>query len=208
MDFDGTITKTDTCLAVTKAFAKGDWKSINLQWEQKMLTTKEAATKTFKLFDTDKQRLKKFLYDNIEIDEHFFPFLNQCKKKDYKVYILSDGYDLHIDTIFEKYNINLPYYANNLVISDSGFKINAVHNSEDCGRCGTCKTKLINNLKPKDGLMVYIGDGYSDMCAAKNADIIFAKDALLSYCRKNQVPAHEFRDFSKINNWLLNGLSR
>lgn len=206
VDFDGTITKKDSCLAVIKAFAKGDWQSIDLKWQKKVLTTKECAMETFKLFDTDKQKLTQFLLDEIEIDDHFLPFINQCQKKAYDVFILSDGYDFNIKTVLDKYNINIPFYANELVISGNEFDINTVHSSRACGRCGTCKTELMKTLKPKEGLSVYVGDGYSDMCAAKNADIIFAKDALLSYCRENDISAQEFDDFSNINTWLSKGL--
>jgi len=208
IDFDGTITKKDSCIAVAKAFAKGNWENIDSRWQNKELTTKEAARETFRMFETDKEKFTQFLLDEIEIDDYFITFFKHCTKMGYKMYILSDGYDFHIKTILEKYNIDLPYYANKLMISDNKFDLETIYSSIDCNQCGTCKTQLIKKLRPNKGLTVYIGDGYSDMCAAKNADIIFAKNALLSYCRENHIPAQEFDNFSKINDWLLKRICR
>lgn len=204
IDFDGTITKKDTCIAMNNAFVQGDWQSIDLKWQNKMLSTEEAARATFKLYNADERKLKQFLLDEIEIDEYFIPFLQYCRKKDCDIYILSDGYDFNIKTVLGKYGIkDVPFYSNELIISDKDFDVNTVHSSDSCGRCGTCKTNLINKLKPKEGLTVYVGDGYSDMCAAQKADIIFAKDHLLSYCRDNNIPAKAFNNFSDIKNWIL-----
>ncbi|WP_422444954.1 MtnX-like HAD-IB family phosphatase [Thermoanaerobacterium sp. DL9XJH110] len=203
VDFDGTITKQDTCDAMAKAFARGDWESIDLLWKERRLSTEDCARETFKLFDADGEKLKKFLQDNIEIDDYFIPFLKLCGKKGYMVYVLSDGYDFNIDTVFKKYGItDIPYYSNRLIIDGSLFDIECTHRSVSCPQCGTCKTEIMEKLKPENGLAVYIGDGYSDICPAKKADVVFAKESLLSYCRKNSIPARSFKDFEDIINWV------
>jgi 2,3-diketo-5-methylthio-1-phosphopentane phosphatase len=199
VDFDGTVTKEDTCEAMVKAFAKGDWESLDKKWQQGELSTENCAIETFKMFDADEASLKKFLQESMEIDDYFIPFVNLCRQKNFGLYILSDGYDFNIKVVLEKYGLNgIPYYANELVIDDRNFDIRCPYGSKTCPKCGVCKTEIMKKLKPEDGVSVFIGDGYSDTCPAKSADIVFAKRTLLEYCRKNKIPARDFKDFSDI----------
>ncbi|MCG0275342.1 MAG: MtnX-like HAD-IB family phosphatase [Thermosediminibacteraceae bacterium] len=202
IDFDGTITKKDTCVAMTEAFARGNWQELEYKWQKGELSTAECARETFKLFDVTEEELRKFLIENIAIDEHFISFIEFCRQKGHDIYILSDGYDFNIETVLGKYGIKgIPYFANKLLIEGRTFDIKCIHSSSACSRCGTCKAELIEKLKPENSLAVYVGDSYSDICASKKADIIFAKGVLLSHCRKNGIPAIAYNDFSDIINW-------
>lgn len=196
IDFDGTITKVDTCAAMVEAFARDGWEEINSMWEEKKLSTEECANETFKLFNANLDDVIK-LMDTIEIDDYFISFLDVCRKKDYKVYVLSDGYDINIRCIFAKYGIDVPYFANELVYED-GFKIKCTHRSSTCGKCGTCKTYLMNRLKEEGSESVYIGDGYSDICPALSADVVFAKGVLYKYCLGKGIDAAYYHNFSDI----------
>jgi len=202
IDFDSTITKVDTCAAMVEAFARDGWEQINKLWEEKKLSTEDCANMTFDLFEADIEDIRKLLL-TIDIDEHFKEFLELCKEKDYKVYILSDGYDFCIKTILDRYNIDVPYYSNKLLYNGN-FKIECVYKNSSCGNCGTCKTSLMDKLKEPGDQVVYIGDGYSDTCAAKNAHIVFAKGSLLKYCMEKGINAIPYNNFSDIiYNFLL-----
>lgn len=205
IDFDGTITKTDSCFAMVKAFAKEGWRELNRLWENKQLSTAECANMTFKLFDVSIEQIKQ-LMDTMEIDEYFKEFLAACEKKGYDTYILSDGYDFNIQTILQRYDIDIKYFANRLlhdcekaeVGTITKFSIDSPYKSAVCGNCGTCKTSLIKKLKREGCEAIYIGDGYSDMCPAAIADIVFAKDVLYRYCREKGINAVYFENFKDI----------
>lgn len=207
IDFDNTITNKDTCDLMVNAFAKGDWESINDKWLKGELSTVDCARETFKLFDTNEEELRQFLLDEVKLDEYFPSFLDICNKENFKVYIVSDGYDFNINTVLAKYGIdNLSYFSNEMIIDGTSFDIKSIYGSKDCNDCGTCKTEIIRKLRPKQKATIYIGDGYSDICAAKTADIIFAKDDLLKYCKKNDIDFIPFNDFSDIICWIENNL--
>ena len=60
----------------------------------------------------------------------------------------------------------------------------------------------MNDPHSKDNPIIYIGDGRSDICAAKEADIVFAKDTLLGYFKKHDLPCIEFDDLSSVYKYL------
>jgi len=198
VDFDGTITMKDTCYALVETFAKEGWEEISRLWEEKKLSTTDCANALFKLIEADEGDIGK-LMETIRIDEYFKEFLSLCKVKGYETYVLSDGYDFNIKAIFQRESIEAKYYSNRLVHNEGkGFSIESPYLNESCGNCGTCKTALIKKLKGEDGKVVYIGDGYSDMCPAAIADVVFAKGVLYRYCREKGIDAIHFEDFKDI----------
>ncbi|HHW61438.1 MAG TPA: MtnX-like HAD-IB family phosphatase [Syntrophomonadaceae bacterium] len=196
IDFDGTITTLDSCTAMVEAFARDGWQEINQRWEQKELGTEDCANQTLALFDVSPEKLKDFL-KNIAIDEFFPQFLQHCRKNGYPVYILSDGYDLNIQTILDEHQLQLPYYCNELIYTDC-FQIRCPHKNDECGNCGTCKSSLMKRLKEKDSQTIYIGDGYSDICPASQADLVFAKEPLYSICQEKGIAAVPYQNFYDI----------
>ena len=64
------------------------------------------------------------------------------------------------------------------------------------------KQKFESQLKPgqQRPTYFYCGDGVSDLSAAKECDLLFAKKGkdLVRYCRKENVPYHEFETFKDI----------
>lgn len=200
VDFDGTITKKDTCAAMVEAFADNGWQTINEKWERKEISTEECANRIFRLFRADLNNVKK-LMKTMEIDDTFKEFLQLCREKGYGVFVLSDGYDVCLETVFRKYHIEVPYYANKMVY-DQGFKIACTYANPACGICGTCKTKLIDQLKGEGNLVVYIGDGYSDTCPATKADVVFARGALYKFCKDNGIKARYLDSFHDVISYV------
>lgn len=200
IDFDGTITRTDTCAAMVEAFAADGWEEINRLWEEKKISTEECANLTFQLFKATPEEIGSLML-SMEVDEFFGEFLSHCREKGYKAFILSDGYDLNIRTILQKHGLDIEFYCNELLYDrDSGFSIRCPYSNPSCGNCGTCKRTLMDRLKTEGSQAVYIGDGHSDMCPAAAADIVFAKGVLYRYCVEQSIAAIPFDNFSDILN--------
>lgn len=198
IDFDGTITKVDTCQAMVKAFARNGWQEYERKWEKGEISTEECARSIFASFRATEQELIDFL-SSIEIDTTFLDFVSYCSLREERLYILSDGYDLNINIVLQKYGLSeIPFYSNCLKVTAKGFDIMCRYQNPACLQCGTCKRLLVNQLNRDKKKIVYIGDGTSDLCVAKAADLLFAKDKLLAYCRTNGVEAIPYRNFADI----------
>jgi len=63
------------------------------------------------------------------------------------------------------------------VILDPNLDIETPHHS-DCGTSGVCKSPLMEQLQIFGSKSIYIGDGFSDFCPSKKADMVFAKNIL------------------------------
>jgi 2-hydroxy-3-keto-5-methylthiopentenyl-1-phosphate phosphatase len=84
--------------------------------------------------------------------------------------------------------------ANDVTWSPAGWRA-TFRNGDVCGTCGEpCKRADL----PADGEVVYVGDGYSDRCAAQAADRIFARDSLARYLDEQGVAYEPFDDLDDV----------
>lgn len=196
LDFDGTISKNDICFSMVERYAAHGWEKINQLWESGMLSTIDCAQQTLDLMTVQPLELEEF-FRNMLIDESFPEFVNWTNEKNYPLYIISDGYDNYIKVLLAKHQLYVPYYANHLIYKE-GWQIKSPHYNADCQKCGVCKTRLIKRLSQPEFLKIYVGDGYSDQCAIKSADVVFAKDKLAKYCLDNKISFYHYKNFKDI----------
>lgn len=202
LDFDGTISLEDSCYAMISKFCRPGWQDLNEQWEQGVLSTIECARRTFELFDGSREDLLQFCRQ-LPVDPSFKDFVAWADRQGHNIYILSDGYDLNIKTILRQNDLEyLPFYANELHYSNGRFDIISPYYNTECGKCGTCKKSLLEQLREQEIQTVYVGDGTSDKCAAAYADLVFAKKELLRYCEEMGRPVIGFEKFKDIKEWF------
>lgn len=200
-DFDGTITKQDTLSKFLEDYADSKWLDIENDWRNGKFGSQECLIRQFSLVpNLTPELIDKFL-DTIEIDEWFIPFCNKAKKHNLPVVVLSDGLDYFINKIFEKYKIDYINVITNHAYFNE-YKKFILEFPNDSRRCtndaGTCKCKVVTNLKKRYKTVYYAGDGASDFCVSKHPDIVFAKSGLAEYCKNNNIEYTEYKNYSKL----------
>lgn len=200
-DFDGTITKKDGLYTFIEKYAKGDWKKIEQDWADGKISSKECLIEEFKLVPELSEELIANFVKTIEIDEYFKNFYEMTLQKGIDLCIVSDGIDYFINKILKQHGLN-----NIKIISNHGefrgefFELKFPNDFSGCkNNAGTCKCKVLSDLKKEYNKIIYIGDGVSDYCVADKADILYAKSRLLNYCRENNIPYISYNSFDDIN---------
>lgn len=196
LDFDGTVAYRDVGYHMVKRFAAEGWEEINRTWEEGLLTTAQCAQRTLDIMRVSPTELDEFFQEQ-ELDPGFPSFMDWMKARQASFYIVSDGYDNYIEPILKKYGLAIPYYANHLDYNN-GWIFNSLHSNPECEKCGTCKSNIVQDKSPPGSVSIYIGDGYSDRCAADRCDIVLAKDALARHCREHGIAFHPFSDFYEV----------
>lgn len=200
-DFDGTITKTDTLSKFLEDYADPKWLDIENDWRDGKFGSQECLVRQFALVpDLSPELIDRFL-STMGIDEGFIPFCEKAKEVGLPVVVLSDGLDYFINQIFEKNGIDfVNVITNHAYFDDRGrFRIEFPNDSKHCTNdAGTCKCKVVNNLKKRYKKVVYVGDGASDFCVSKEPHIVYAKAGLAEYCRQNAIDYIPYRTYKDI----------
>ena len=197
-DFDGTVCRVDICNEFLDHFA-GDWEAIDRAYAAGEVGSRAAYGRIAPLIRTSRPPVLDFILKHERLDPFFPEFLNFCRGRRIDLKIVSDGLDACIEAILGKHGLDVEYFSNRLFFrEDDRIEFDFPPASEECGRCGTCKRSLLSRFRADYDRIIYIGDGHSDICAARTADQIFAKGILYEKCIENGTPCLFYDDFGDI----------
>lgn len=200
-DFDGTISQQDVTDLVLEHFADPHYEEVEQEWLDGKIGSKSCMTQQIELLNVTKTDLDAFL-KTVAIDSYFKQFINYLKQKNILLQVVSDGLDYAIQSILAEFD--LPIYANQLQYDGkNNWKMAFPYSISGCLKeSGNCKCHHLAQQRQLAKTIFYIGDGSSDFCVAHHADLIFAKDKLIDYCKKNNLPHIAIRHFGDVQTYL------
>jgi 2,3-diketo-5-methylthio-1-phosphopentane phosphatase len=153
-----------------------------------------------------------YLVDNIQLDPYFKEFFQWSLENNVPVVVLSGGMEPIIKALLkalvgpdaEKMQVignHVGARPGKLIDEEGGWEIVFRHPESGHGHDKSVALRQYSSL-PEDirPVMFYAGDGVSDLSAAKETDLLFAKKGhdLIRYCVKEDVPFTVFEDWSTI----------
>jgi 2-hydroxy-3-keto-5-methylthiopentenyl-1-phosphate phosphatase len=182
LDWDGTITVRDTLWMLLERF--GD-RAVFEQMEAELGRTRshrevmeaEMATITAPLDEA-----VAFLVAEAEIRVGFGGIVER-----FRPLVLSSSFHETIEPVLAREGVTARVRANRVDPRPDGWRIRWLSDS-DCATCGEpCKRGSL-----PEGPLVYVGDGYSDRCAALLAERVFARAGLAAYLDRRGVAYDPF----------------
>jgi 2,3-diketo-5-methylthio-1-phosphopentane phosphatase len=147
--------------------------------------------------------------DQFSIDPHFPEFVRFCTDLDVPITILTDGLDVYVQRVLSNGGVgHVPFFANHAEFVEERLKASFPYTDAECSLCGSCKRNHMLNTSADEDIIVYIGDGYSDRCAVRYADFVFAKRQLIKHCQQQNITFFEFHHFGDVQDKLAEILQR
>jgi 2-hydroxy-3-keto-5-methylthiopentenyl-1-phosphate phosphatase len=183
LDWDGTVTVRDTQWMLLERF--GD-REVFARMEGALGTTHsyrevmelEVGTITAPLAEA-----VAFLVEEVEVRAGFRRLAERLRPL-----ILSSGFHETIEPILRREGVSLEAVANRLDPRPDGWRVLWADDAP-CPECGDlCKRRALPAGRP----LVYVGDGYTDRCAALAADRVFARRELAAYLEELGLPYEPF----------------
>ncbi|MDD5194419.1 MAG: MtnX-like HAD-IB family phosphatase [Candidatus Omnitrophica bacterium] len=181
-DFDNTITSFDVLDEIIRKYSiNNHWQFLEEEWEKGRIGSKECLAGQLKNVRISKNALRTYL-SSVRVEPYFRRILAILRKKNIKVFVVSDSFLFIIKNILRNNAISpLPIYANKLLFKGNKLKPLFAHRNNSCSSCAHCKKNTLLSIIKNDKINIYIGDGLSDICAAQNTQLVFAKGRLLEY---------------------------
>src|SRR2546422_382704 len=195
LDFDGTITPRDATDAILEAYADPQWLQLEEAWKLGRIGSRDCLAAQMGLVTATREQVDALL-DEVEIDPGLVTLLETCSAHGVPAHIVSDGFDYCIERILSRASLRLAPHLTGVQIISSHLEANGTHWKAyftsvipPCAHgCGTCKPAAMKLLNGARSPTIFVGDGLSGKYAAGDADLVFAKDALATYCDEQAIP--------------------
>ena len=206
IDFDGTISREDVLDELVSRFSCNDsWKLVEERWRAGLIGSEECLRSEFRLLRVESAELARFL-DQIHLDPGLKPLLDILAHYSVPVAILSDGIEAFIRRILNRHGLgHLTIRANRVRQHGDRLQFICPHRNAQCAAAAAhCKCNSAKLLAQPHRRSIYIGDGRSDLCPARQADTVFAKGALARSLSAEHVPYIPYSGLTDVTMALSN----
>jgi len=198
LDFDGTVTESDLLDRVAKEF--GDpaiYQEVEEGLDEGRMPLREVITREFAPVTAPLNEVVTWVLEHAKLRAGFADFVRGARAAGWDVHIVSSGFHELIEPVLAQEGVEVSLHANRVDARPEGWVVDWRY-PDDCEECReSCKRSL---LPP--GEVVYVGDGYSDRCAALASNRVFATAGLARYLAGRGVPFEPFSDFHPLSQAL------
>jgi 2-hydroxy-3-keto-5-methylthiopentenyl-1-phosphate phosphatase len=197
VDWDGTVTERDTLVMMLEHFLEPSvFGSLESETDAALaagtMTHRAVMEREFAALTTPLDEVVAFVREHARVRPGFAEFVER-----FDPLILSSSFHETIEPVLAREGVKVRLRANHADPLADGWRIRWTSDS-DCTTCGEpCKRA---SLPPAP--LIYVGDGYSDRCAALAADRVFARAGLADYLEDRRVPYEPFTDFNALTKRL------
>jgi 2-hydroxy-3-keto-5-methylthiopentenyl-1-phosphate phosphatase len=188
LDWDGTVTVRDSLVAVIEEF--GD-PALLRELEPRVgvdLTLHEEIAAEFRAITAPLDEVVAWVGEHVRVR----PGLRELAAR-HAPTVISAGFHELIDPVLAREGVELEVLANSVDARPDGWIVQ-FRDEAACATCGEpCKRGGLAGAP-----YVYVGDGYSDRCAALAADRVFARDGLATYLDEQRVAYEPFEDLRDV----------
>jgi 2-hydroxy-3-keto-5-methylthiopentenyl-1-phosphate phosphatase len=198
VDFDGTITEDDMLIAIEDAFGDAsDVARVDALFDAGELTLREEITGKFASVTAPLDEVVAWTVEHARVRPGFARFVEHVRAEGARLVVVSSGFHELIAPVLAREGVELEVRANHVDTSDGPWRVRWTY-GEPCETCGeSCKRTVVRDLAAGDEV-VYVGDGYSDRCAALASERVFATRGLADYLEREHIPFERFADFDDI----------
>ncbi len=194
-DFDGTIIRNNLSVLIREKYACSDWQRIDSDYLHGQLTVEQSNKLQFTLIKEPKERLQEFVRQHIELRPGFVEFVRYCRESAIPFVIVSSGLDFYIEPVLVEIGMpDLELHCGRTSFSRDGIDV-AYYDPEGNVLNQGFKKKYLTWLKKRGKSVIYLGDGLSDLEAARQADHVFATGHLLDLLAIHSIERSAFSDF-------------
>lgn len=211
LDFDGTLVEPNVAIELVERFAPDGRRvahEIDLKLHRGEMTLREAWEQQASLLRSDQLgAMTDFVLREVPLRAGARELLELLQREGVPVVIVSGGLDFYIRAVLAREGWDLPVRSDVAEArGDGSLRVAHPDGHATCRKCGICKAQVLTRNEEHETRTVFIGDGSTDRFAAEVADIVFARGRLLTYCRKQGIPAFEFETFhpvtASLRSWL------
>ena len=197
-DFDGTAAEQEVIVSLFRAFGPTGWEAVRDAIIAGTVSVREGVGRLFARIPSSRvPEMVAYARRIATLRSGFREFLEYCRVHDHRFLLTSGGIDFFIYPILEGILPRDQIYCNGSDVSGPTVRILWPHGCDEHCRadCGMCKPSIMRHFPPEQYRRVVVGDGVTDLPAARLADLVIGRDLLAVKCREAGIAYEPFETF-------------
>ena len=205
IDFDGTLATHDTVDWFSARWAPDDFAAADGALMRGEIGLDECLQRQIAGITAPREEITAFLVETVKLRPGTPELLAFCAEHGVEPVIVSAGFASLIGAILDAHGVDMPVSAHEVEFGPEGMRV-LFRERALCDRCGErCKRAEVAELAA-GRRVAYVGDGYSDLCAAEDADLRFARAGLVRHLEAHGRPYVAFEDMHDVRRGLADAL--
>jgi 2-hydroxy-3-keto-5-methylthiopentenyl-1-phosphate phosphatase len=198
LDYDGTVTAHECNDLVLQNLTGDAWREPETALQRGLIGHAECFSRQVAMVNVPRTRFMEEIVRAADLAPGFEQFLRALSVAGARTAVVSAGFREAIEAVWNRHDLPaVQLFASELVGERPPFVVAYNPALGDCPVCGTgtCKGGLARSLRRPGDVLAVFGDGHSDLCMAREADVVFARGALVDLCRREGLARHDLHDF-------------
>jgi HAD superfamily phosphoserine phosphatase-like hydrolase len=213
LDYDGTLTTHECNEIALQRFVGDAWRALEAEAQADRMSHAECFDLQVRMIEAPRDELLRLLTAVAEPAPGLAAFFAALEERGGRAAVVSAGLREAIEGFWRRESLpQLELFASELVGGGPGggppYRLAFSEALGDCPRCGprSCKSAVLRALRRPGDLVIVFGDGASDLCPAREADLTFARGHLAERCAAEGLAWRPLGDFAavmdEIDQWL------
>jgi 2-hydroxy-3-keto-5-methylthiopentenyl-1-phosphate phosphatase len=201
-DFDGTIASIDTVDFLLERLADPGWRILEEQWIRGEIDSSACMTAQIALVRGGWRAIRRAL-EEVRLDPGFARFASWCRASRIPLRVVSEGIEQVIIHLLRREAVLVDEVWAPRLSERSNETLELRLPAPGSALCGAalCKCVFVTTAASPP-FRVLIGDGRSDFCISRRADLVFACSKLAIHCEQNDIPFVPFVGFDTVRRLL------
>jgi 2-hydroxy-3-keto-5-methylthiopentenyl-1-phosphate phosphatase len=209
LDYDGTITTRDSNEVVLQRFTGDEWRRFEDAANRGEIGHAECLDRQLGLLAVPRAAFFDAAVEAADVASGVRELLTEVAARIGRSVVVSAGFREAIEAVWRRDGLPpVDVYASELTGSGRRggppYRVTFSGAFGDCPSCGPggCKGALVGALREVGEAVAVFGDGLSDLCPARLADVVFAKGKLARLCAAEGIDHHPLDDFDRARRTL------
>ena len=197
LDFDDTLVLDNTMRQIMDRFGQPEWNEIGARYDRGELSVEQANAACLDLVEAEPEEIEAYVREVARPRAGIVELADWAHWNAWLVAVVSNGFDLYVDPVLDDlgldrvarhagrarkdYRWRVRYFSPRGVELESGFKLSYAGTFKNAG-----------------DFVVYVGDGRSDVEAARLAPVVFARDTLWAELKDEHPRIYPFETFHDV----------
>jgi 2,3-diketo-5-methylthio-1-phosphopentane phosphatase len=200
LDFDGTLTEEDTLVQLLDQFGRRlpdgrDWRAIEFD---DSLPENVKLQAEMDLLDLPLAEALAWLDGATRLRTGCAEFLREAAGQGLEPVVLSGGLLPLIRHVLGPLATLVQVRANDLRVEPGRWRVLPAHTPRIRNQCNHCKTWHLRQRQQQGRPVIYVGDGATDFCPAREAELVFARSSLAGQLRSEGRSFLSFTTFDQV----------